>query len=259
MVLASRALPLGLALCALAITPPALADQTPKPAAPDPDSFNGTPYADLTFKVDPNYTAVGPAGRYYPPGPMREGVLGYDVEACRVAPDLKLVDCQTVKEQPSGHLFADAAKQMAASGWMTSARPDAQQPHTPEGRVLARVDFKPGGILFGTNGALEGTNLAAVEFTDLALAFFPARAYRHNISGAAVVACRLGADQHFSDCQVRQEQPAGYAFGEAVARMAAAGAVTHDASETQAPQTADGRVLVGVAFQSVLKPTAKPN
>ena len=245
----------GLALANLGAAQPA----APSKAA-DPDTLGGTPYADLAFKVDPKFTALGPSGRYFPPGPLEDHVWGYDVEACHVAPDLKLTDCQTAKEQPSGHLFAAAAKEMIKAGWMTSAKPDAAQPHTPDGRVLARVDFKPGGIVFGTAGDFKGAPLTPVQFTDAAISFFPAKAFRQNISGAGVVACHVTADHRFSDCHVREEAPEGYGFGDAVARMALAGAVTEDVSNTaDAPRpAAKDEALIAIAFQSLLKPNSKP-
>jgi len=51
-------------------------------------------------------------------------------------------------------------------------------------------------------------------------AFHPPEALRRNVSGLAVVSCRIRADTRLDDCRVLEEAPAGQGFGAAGVRVA---------------------------------------
>ncbi len=256
----SPILALALAAALLAVSPVAAQvaaappDAPPPPPDPNVDALDGTAYASLNFQAKLGYAAFGPAGPYMPERAMRYAMWGYAVLACHVGADLKLTDCDPVKESIRDFGFAEAALHMAQIGWVTSAKPDADQPHTDDGRILARVDFKPGGVLLTAKGDVGGVALTPVQYAAAAPAYFPARAFRADISGYALLACRLGADSRFSDCDVRKETPADYGFGDGALRMAAAGAVTAAKTDAETAHTPQGKVLICVLFKSRLAP-----
>ena len=235
----------------------AAAPQEPAAAAPtdqNVDGLDGTAYAELSFKVEPAYVAFGPAGGFFPERARRDGVWGYAVIACRVGADLTLTDCDLVKESARDFGFGLAVQAMVDRGRITSAKPDAQQPHLPDGRVLVRVDFKPGGEVLATQGTVNGVALTPVQYAPVAPSFFPPRAFRADLGGYALIGCKLGPDGRLGDCDVRNEIPANYGFGEAALRMAAARAVIAAKPDAEAAHTPEGKVLVCVVFKSRVKP-----
>jgi len=50
--------------------------------------------------------------------------------------------------------------------------------------------------------------------------FYPDRAQRYNVSGAAVIDCLVDSEGYLSDCTVVSETPADYGFGAAELQMA---------------------------------------
>lgn len=44
---------------------------------------------------------------------------------------------------------------------------------------------------------------------------YPPKAIRRNVSGSALVECRVQLDQTLTDCKVLEETPPGYGFGQA--------------------------------------------
>ncbi len=50
--------------------------------------------------------------------------------------------------------------------------------------------------------------------------FYPARAQERNLNGEAVLDCAVGDDNMLSSCQIVDETPAGYGFGESALKMA---------------------------------------
>ena len=117
------------------------AAQVTAPVTPAEATFSGTAIGSMVVKTDPRYRQLGAAGPYYPERAVRMNVHGYAVIACHVAPDQSLADCRILTEAPADFGFGIAAVYMAKNGWMKAALPDAQEPHTPDGWVLARVDY----------------------------------------------------------------------------------------------------------------------
>ncbi len=62
---------------------------------------------------------------------------------------------------------------------------------------------------------------------------YPRRAWREDVEGKATLQCRVGVDTLLHDCQVLEETPAGFGFGEA--------AVAMSAEMRMSPRTIDGR------------------
>jgi protein TonB len=50
--------------------------------------------------------------------------------------------------------------------------------------------------------------------------FYPERAQERNLNGEAVLDCAVGEDKMLSSCQIVEESPAGYGFGESALAMA---------------------------------------
>lgn len=50
--------------------------------------------------------------------------------------------------------------------------------------------------------------------------FYPERAQERNLNGEAVLDCAVGSDYMLTSCQVVEETPAGYGFGDAALKMA---------------------------------------
>lgn len=62
------------------------------------------------------------------------------------------------------------------------------------------------------------TRICAEETNDRR--YYPERAQERNLNGEAVLDCAVGADNMLSSCQVVEEAPAGYGFGESALAMA---------------------------------------
>lgn len=67
---------------------------------------------------------------------------------------------------------------------------------------------------------------------------YPARAYRENVSGEALIECLVASDGALTECRVVRETPMGYGFGEASIAVAR--------NFTVAPLTRDGRPTDGM-------------
>jgi hypothetical protein len=106
---------------------------------------SGAPLGSMRFKIDPAYKQLGVAGPYFPERAQRMNVEGDALIACHIGADSHLNDCVVREEKPLGFGFGSAALKMARDGWIMAARPDSDQPHTPDGWVLARIDYPASG------------------------------------------------------------------------------------------------------------------
>jgi protein TonB len=50
--------------------------------------------------------------------------------------------------------------------------------------------------------------------------FYPERAQERNLNGVAILDCAVGDDYMLTSCQIVDETPAGYGFGESALAMA---------------------------------------
>ncbi|MDB5441144.1 MAG: TonB family protein [Caulobacteraceae bacterium] len=83
---------------------------------------------------------------------------------------------------------------------------------------------------------------------------FPERAAKEHVSGTATLRCLIGLDQKLNDCQVLDEGPAGYGFGQVALGMAAL--------SLMAPPTENGRPVanspIRIPYTLPAPPDRKP-
>jgi TonB family protein len=81
---------------------------------------------------------------------------------------------------------------------------------------------------------------------DLAARFYPVRAQRMEVEGRVVLVCRIDTDHTLSACQVIEETPPDYDFGDAALRMSK---VLRMRPRTKDGQPVDGgQVRIPIAF-----------
>jgi TonB family protein len=93
------------------------------------------------------------------------------------------------------------------------------------------------------------TNLAPqapvhIPYTPPISAYYPDRAQRMNIGGAAQIDCAADAQGVLSDCKVLSEAPEGWDFGQAALKAARAGALRRTSTAR------DGRITTWVRFNA---------
>lgn len=84
---------------------------------------------------------------------------------------------------------------------LQGAAPQSTEPETPATREIIDPDWR------------------RVENPGNPLRFYPERAQRLAVEGAATISCVVDASGRLQDCRVLDETPAGYGFGEAALRM----------------------------------------
>ena len=107
-----------------------------------------------------------------------------------------------------------------------------------------KVGFILTAILLGLPVAASAQELPPLTGRDVALnmkptapeRFFPEAAQKANVEGEATALCTISRKGDLTDCQVTQETPLGYQFGDAVVRVAGGmrvSAKTKDGSPTE--------------------------
>jgi hypothetical protein len=145
------------------------------------------------------------------------GVEGYAVARCRVARSGAMAACQTMKEQPEGHGFGDAASRLAMAKFRIS-----QQVASPFHRDPVLVDvavrFQPPGKLDRT--VMAPIWLAGVDPQAAPKVFPPEAVAAGRTSGLGVTKCAVSADGSLSGCTAEPGEPDGLGFSEAAAKLA---------------------------------------
>lgn len=184
--------------------------------------------------------------RYYPESASRVGMAGQVKLDCKVQTTGQLEDCQILEEVPDGYGFGSAA--LAATAIMR------MRPATRDGRAVV------GSVRFPLNfnmpqPAANVAPVAAAEVVAPALLeqpsasqyrrFYPVRGVRMEISGRAILSCRVSIAGTAEACAITAEAPTDIGFGDASLRMVKELRFT--------PQQVDGVAAEGgtirVAFQ----------
>lgn len=163
-------------------------------------TFGGPNHASLGTVTPPYWLAAPGASTlmsYYPPKALSDGISGIAVIQCMPSAEGSLSGCVVVAEAPRGAGFGDAAVAAARDFQISPAAMSAKQGVVPW--------IVP--ILFSAN---------------MAPASWPVRAWREKVSGSVQLSCKLDEAFNPRDCQVKDETPPGYGFGDfAIANVAA--------------------------------------
>jgi TonB family protein len=157
----------------------------------------------------------------YPPAAASDGVEGTAVLLCRRTPVGSLEQCTVTEETPAGRGFGEAALRLAAnfSG--------------PNGKTLVRasIRFRRGQGRSSAQTLADGETMPPRSPPDPPAAkpapkaagpthFYPEAAQRKEVTGAALMICRVQPDESVASCAVARESPPGFGFGEAAIKMA---------------------------------------
>jgi Gram-negative bacterial TonB protein C-terminal len=199
----------------------AQSDHPAAPAAPPPAA---PPSAPLPAGVStPRVNLTDPVLAFYPAAAKAAGVEGQAVIRCRRDEHLALVGCTLVSENPPGQGFGAAALAMAAKSPQNprlllkdaAAEPSAdttiqftlRPPYvTPDITRMAHIMKSASIVTQPTNAQIQ--------------AEYPPRALDNQVQGGAVIECVVTLTGKLAECQVYDEQPTGYGFGQAALDLA---------------------------------------
>jgi hypothetical protein len=190
---------IAIAAAVFAVCTPALADPPTPPATP------GSTLAD------------------YPKGALAAGVEGEATLRCARNTHLALKDCSVISETPAGQGFGAAALAMAARS------PDNPKLHVDEAGLLAAstidVHFRLHPLAIDPDltqmaHVLKRPQVVRRPSASVQALYYPDRAERLRIGGAAQLHCQVTREGRLARCVVVQETPPGHDFGAAATAVA---------------------------------------
>ena len=231
----------------LALAAVAARAQTDHPAAAPPPAAPAPASAPAPARV----SLADPVLAFYPAAARSAGVEGQAVINCRRDEHLALTGCKLVSEDPAGQGFGAAALAMAAKSPQNprlllkdaAAEPAAdtaihftlRPPYiTPDVTRMAHIVKSASIVTQPTNAQIQ--------------AEYPPRALDNQVEGGAVIECVVTISGKLAECQVYDERPTGYGFGQAALDLAG--------DFTLKPRLIDGEavggspVKISVAFTS---------
>lgn len=170
--------------------------------------------SDVPWIAAPTYDQVVTA---YPQKARDKGVAGHVVLSCVFKADGRLTGCSTVREEPGGYGFSNAARGLIAN---------FAAPTTIDGRPVRAatlqlpVSFEP--KMLDPNHPTVGKPQWTVlpEASDFQAGYPKAALAAGVLKGRAVVSCVVAAEGKLADCSVASEDPAGLGFGAAASAIA---------------------------------------
>ena len=162
--------------------------------------------------------------KVYPPDALHQGVEGQATLRCTTQPDGRLADCAVAAETPSGQGFGEAALKLAPRFRAEPPCPGAEETK-PGGREVA-IRFAVASYLPPRRKAVFKHDAGKYAALDPAGPFWPDRALRAGEAGSATIQCVALASGKLADCDLVQENPKGFGFGQAALRMAQRGWMT---------------------------------
>ncbi len=171
----------------------------------------------------PQINLTDPVLAFYPAAAKAAGVEGQAVIRCKRDEHLALVACTLVSEDPPGQGFGAAALAMAAKSPQNprlflkdaAAEPSSdttiqfvlRPPYiTPDITRMAHIVKSASIVTQPTNAQIQ--------------AEYPPRALDNQVQGGAVIECVVTLTGKLAECQVYDEQPTGYGFGQAALDLA---------------------------------------
>ncbi|HEY1425782.1 MAG TPA: hypothetical protein VGF50_03840 [Caulobacteraceae bacterium] len=161
---------------------------------------------------------TNPVIAYYPPAALAARLAGDATLSCDRAEHGALTNCKLVKETPAGAGFGAAALALAAHA---IEFPTLRVPIEDQGRVQVLFGFAPSPPMISPDVLSEPSWRTAdvewmgfVDERELAWAY-PVAARGSHKTGFVGLLCALSSTGWLSVCQVVEETPPGYGFGQA--------------------------------------------
>jgi len=192
--------------------PPPAGPAAPPPSAPLPAGIS-TPRVNLTDPV------LG----FYPAAAKAAGVQGQAVIRCRRDDHLALVGCTLVSEDPAGQGFGAAALAMAAKSPQNPRLLLKDAAAEPSADTTISFILRPPYITPDVTRMAHIVKSAAIVTQPTSAqiqAEYPPRALDNQVQGGAVIECVVTLTGKLAECQVYDEQPTGYGFGQAALDLA---------------------------------------
>jgi TonB family protein len=192
---------------------PSAAPAAPAPAAPLPASI-----------TRPQVNLADPVLGFYPAAARTAGVEGQAVINCKRDAHLALVACKLVSEDPAGQGFGAAALAMAAKSPQNPRLLLKDAAAEPAADTAVRFTLRPPYITPDVTRMAHIVKSAAIVSQPTSAqiqAEYPPRALDNQVEGGAVIECVVTLAGKLAECQVYDEQPTGYGFGQAALDLAA--------------------------------------
>lgn len=170
----------------------------------------------------------------YPAKALHDGVEGQATLRCTTEADGRLADCSVGAESPPGYGFGAAALKLADKFRAEPPCPGAGETK-PGGREVP-IRFAVAAYLPPHREAVFKHDSGKYAALDPAGPFWPDMALRAGEAGSATVQCVALASGKLTDCEVVQESPRGFGFGQAALRMAQRGWMTAAPLPPDAPK-----------------------
>ncbi len=192
---------------------PASAPAAPPPSAPLPASL-----------TRPQVNLTDPVLGFYPAAARAAGVEGQAVINCKRDEHLALTACKLVSEDPAGQGFGAAALAMAAKSPQNPRLLLKDAAAEPASDTTIRFTLRPPYVTPDVTRMAHIVKSASIvtQPTNAQIqAEYPPRALDNQVEGGAVIECVVTPTGKLAECQVYDEQPTGYGFGQAALDLAA--------------------------------------
>jgi TonB family protein len=180
---------------------------------------------------------------------------GFVTEQCRLDKQGRLVNCDTLQEQPEGMGFARAARDLLPK--FRAPTQDGSGASTQNGMVPLRFTFSPE-TWDAATPMIGKPDWTALPSSEALAAVLPDQARKAGVLKARVLmVCTIAADGGLVDCKVASEEPPAFGYGAATLKLAQTFRI--NLWSTEGLPTVGGSVRVPIRFDFTDNPPpAKP-
>lgn len=190
------------------------------------DDMAATALTNVAWRVAPTFADLVDA---YPQKARQEHVSGLVSLQCRYRPEGTLTGCETIREEPAGKGFADAARRMIPKFQAAPLPEDANK----FARYIVQMTVAfPVEALDQDQPVIGKPQWRVTPTAETIMEAFPQAARDANVWKArAVVRCVIGEEGALTACRPISEEPPGLGFGAAAAKVGEAARLTVWTSE----------------------------